>query len=304
MILSDLTEKELAARFHGRGLVISSGPFRFRIKTHIEAVQRGIKLLYTDYPVPDEGEFIDFTVTLRQSGGIRRWWHPQVNFDFGGMAPFLPLPLDHAYPLLEWGMNWCISSQVQYCLNIHAAVIERNGFALIMPAPPGTGKSTLCAALVTHGWRLLSDELTMISLNDRMVMPLVRPISLKGKSIEILQAFSPNAVFNEPTRNTIKGTVTHMKVPRDHIDRCHERVPPRWIVFPKYVPNSMPVLTPKSRADSLIELGRNAFNYMVLGLTGFETLVQVVSRCSCYDFQYSQLDDAISIFDDLANTER
>jgi predicted ATPase len=31
---------------------------------------------------------------------------------------------------------------------------------VILPAPPGSGKSTLCAALVTRGWRLLSDELT------------------------------------------------------------------------------------------------------------------------------------------------
>jgi predicted ATPase len=33
-------------------------------------------------------------------------------------------------------------------------VVERDGHALILPAMPGSGKSTLTAALVQRGWRL------------------------------------------------------------------------------------------------------------------------------------------------------
>jgi predicted ATPase len=46
---------------------------------------------------------------------------------------------------------------------LHAAVVEKNGKALILPALPGSGKSTLSAALAMNGWRFLSDEFTMIS---------------------------------------------------------------------------------------------------------------------------------------------
>ena len=49
----------------------------------------------------------------------------------------------------------------------------------------------------------------------------------------------------------------------------------------------------------MLELGRNSFNYMVLGRQGFEALSRVVDASDCYDFQYSQLDDAVAVFDGL-----
>lgn len=300
MRVSDLTKAELRKSLCGAGLVIGTGPFKFRIFSPINSVAGGLGLLYADYPLGDDGDFVDFNVTLKASTGLRRWWRPQVCFSSNGVYPFVPLPLSHAFPLLEWAMNWCISTQAHQYLMLHAAVIERNGYAVIMPAPPGSGKSTLCAGLINRGWRLLSDELALISLTDRLISPLGRPISLKNRSIEIMQKYAPHAVFNPLTHDTAKGTVTHMKIPGEQLLRIADRAKPRWVVFPKYVPDSKAVLTPRSKANSMLELGRNSFNYMVLGLTGFEILGDVISDCDCFDFRYSQLDDAVAIFNQLA----
>ena len=70
-------------------------------------------------------------------------------------------------------------------LIIHAAVVERNGFALLLPAPPGSGKSTLCAGLIHHGWRLLSDELALIDPETATLQAIPRPVSLKLSLIHI-----------------------------------------------------------------------------------------------------------------------
>lgn len=300
MRLSDLAANDVRDRLHGKGLVICSGPFKFRISSPIEAVEQGLVLLYADYPLAGEGEFVDFNVALERSTGLRRWWRTQVDFCFDGTYPFVPLPVGHAFPLLEWAMNWCISTQVHHYLTLHAAVIEREGCAMIMPAPPGSGKSTLCAGLVSRGWRLMSDELTLISLTDQLITALGRPISLKNQSIRVIRDFFPDVVLNALTHDTSKGTVTHMKVPTDQLQRIEERAQPRWVVFPKYVPNARAKLSPRSKANSVLELGRNSFNYMVLGLTGFEVLSDVITSCDCYDFSYSQLDDAVAVFDTLA----
>ena len=114
MKLSALSSTEVGNRLCSPGLRLRTGPFNFRIISTIESVADGLRLLYADYPLVDAGEFIDFTVTLAQSGGLRRWWRPQVKFIYDGEHPFVPLPIDHAYPLLEWAMNWCISTQAHH----------------------------------------------------------------------------------------------------------------------------------------------------------------------------------------------
>jgi HprK-related kinase A len=300
MKLSALNSTEVGNRLRSPGLTLRTGPFNFRIISTVESVAEGLRLLYADYPLVDAGEFIDFTVTLAQSGGLRRWWRPQVKFIYDGEHPFVPLPVDHAFPLLEWAMNWCISTQAHHFLTLHAAVLERDGCAVIMPAPPGSGKSTLCAGLVSRGWRLLSDELALIALADGQVVPLGRPVSLKNQSLEVICSFVPDAVLNQVTHDTSKGSVSHMKVPTAHVARLGDRAQPRWVIFPCYVPQSGAELSARSKANSLLELGRNSFNYTVLGLTGFETLAGLISASDCYDFRYSQLEDAVSVFDQLA----
>ncbi len=304
MKISNLTDRDLRDLLHGEGVVIGSGPFKFRILSPIETVAQGIRLLYADYPVGAEGEFVDFNIVLERSKGVHRYWHRQVNFCFNGIYPFLPLPVGHAYPLLEWAMNWCVSTQAHHYLMLHSAVIEHDGCAVIMPAPPGSGKSTLCAGLVSRGWRLLSDELALISLADRLIAPLGRPISLKNQSIDVIRDFIPGVVFNQVTHDTSKGSVTHMKVPTAQVRRMNERAQPRWVIFPRYVPGAKAKLTARSKANSMLELARNSFNYMVLGLAGFEALAEVITSSDCYDFCYSEIEDAVTIFDALAKAAK
>src|SRR3546814_969352 len=62
----------------------------------------------------------------------------------------------------DWSSDVC-SSDLQFLI-IHAAALEKSGRAAILPGAPGSGKSTLTAYLVHNGWRLLSDELALISL--------------------------------------------------------------------------------------------------------------------------------------------
>ena len=302
MILSELNNDDLAARLRTRGVAIRTGPFNFCVVSSIPEVQAGLRLLYADYPVATSDEFVDFTIGLDRSTGLRRWFRPQVKFHHDGLYPFEPLPLVQAYPLLEWAWNWCISAYAHSYLLLHSAVIERGGRAVIMPAPPGSGKSTLCAGLIHRGWRLLSDELALISLDDHQVFPLGRPVSLKNRSIEVIREFAPGAVLSKPTYDTAKGTVAHMKVPSEQVAALDVPARPAWIIFPRYVADAVAQLRPRSKADSMLELGRNSFNYALLGLTGFEVLGDIVEACECYDFEYGHLEDAVTTFDMLANS--
>jgi HprK-related kinase A len=299
-LVADLGRAELARRLGGPGLLLRTGPFVSRIQTNISLVTDGIELLYADNPVEAQDSFADFQVRLGRPTGLRRLWHPQVRFYDNGREPFVPLPVAQAWPMFEWVMNWCVSNRAHSYLLLHAAVVERNGCAIILPAPPGSGKSTLCAALVCRGWRLLSDELTMVRRSDGMLVPLARPVSLKNASIEVIRAFAPGALLSPSVPGTNKGTVAHLKAPAGSVARIGDVARARHIVFPRYEAGAATTLTPVPKGHLFMRVAENAFNYFVLGPDGFDCLAGLVDECEGHEFRYSNLDEAIALFDAMA----
>ncbi|MFL6658900.1 MAG: HprK-related kinase A [Massilia sp.] len=301
LTVSSLTRAELGRRLRGPGIHLHTGSFVTTLRSDITHVADGLGLLYADYPLLENPGFVDFHVNLMQSGGVRRVFGRQVRFDHDGHAPFRPLPLDQAFPMFEWAMNWCVSSRAHDVLVIHAAVIERDGFAAILPAPPGSGKSTLCAALVHRGWRLLSDELTLVRLDDARIVPLPRPVSLKNASIDIIRDYVPDAVFSRSVHDTNKGTVAHVKPPPGSVARAGETARAAWIVFPQYVAGAAPELLPMAQGRAFMQVAENAFNYSLLAKAGFDALGRLIAGSRSYQFSYSALDDAVAVFERLAS---
>lgn len=304
LTVSSLTPAQLRARLGGPGLDFQTGPFSNRIHSNIPQLADGLAVLYGDYPLNAAGGFADFHLDLSQPGGIRRWWRPQVRFEQDGKQPFKPLPVAQAQPFCEWMMNWCVSNRAHGYLVIHAAVLEKNGRGIILPAPPGSGKSTLCAALACRGWRLLSDELTLVRHEDGMLVPLPRPVSLKNRSIDVIRAFAPEAVFGAVVDGTMKGTVGLLRAPTDSIRRAGEAAAPHAIVFPQWEEGAPAVLAAMPRARMFMKVADNAFNYTLLGAQGFATLAALAERSAGYTFRYSKLDDAMDVFERLAGEGR
>lgn len=301
MTLAAIAPGRLPGQLAGPGVCIRTGPFVSRIQSRLPAVAAGLALLYPDYPLADPEGFTDFRVRLYLPNALRRWWRPQVQFAMDGRVPFTPLPLSQAYPLLEWGLNWCITSHMHHYLLIHSAVVERNGLGVILPGEPGAGKSTLCAALMLRGWRLLSDEMAVIDLDSLELIPVVRPVSLKNTSIEVIRRFAPEAVISPPALDTLKGTVAHLRVPRASIERMDEPVRAGAIVFPRYRPDAVPAqAAPETPGRTLLRIAQNTFNYSLLGERAFHALTAVVQGSRCHDLAYAELEEAIAWFDRLS----
>lgn len=298
LIVADISLGELRQRLRSRGVWLRTGLFITRIQSPVYLIAEGLRAMYADFSLGDES-YADFHIHIEKPRGLRGWFRPQVNFSLDGGQPFHPLPFDQSYALLEWCLNWCVSSHINTYLILHAAVLERDGRALILPAPPGSGKSTLCAGLMLSGWRLLSDELTLIDPATGDIVPLPRPVSLKNASIDVITAFAPDAGYTRRTYDTVKGTICHLRPTSESIARSGERASSAWLVFPRWQADAPMTLTPRSKARAFMEAANNAFNYSVLGKQGFETLSTVIDRCDCYDFRYSRLEEAIALFNAL-----
>jgi len=297
--LSSLTRSELRRRLKEEGLGLNIGPFNTSLTSSIGVVGDGLEQLYGAFTLTGDADFIDFRVSLNSPSGLRRWFRPQVNFSFDGFFPFKPLPQIQAFAMFEWGLNWCIANNAHQYLIIHAAVIERNGVVCILPGTPGSGKSTLCAALVCKGWRLLSDEMALVSTQTGEIFPVPRPVSLKNQSIDIIQHYSFDAVMGDVVMDTAKGTVSHMRPPQSSVEQSEKPGTPGLIIFPKYTAGAEPNLIPLTQASALMKVAENSFNYSVLGLQGFEVLGELVSKCACYEFSYQSLDEAKETLESL-----
>lgn len=303
MKLHQLSSLELQRQLAGPGVWLRTGPFSIKIQSRIKHVAEGLIQLYGQFEIRTSHEaFADFHVAINPPKTLRRWIRPQVNFSYDGKLPFKPLPLDQAFPIMEWGLNWCVSAHAHQYLIIHAGAVEKNGMAVILPAPPGSGKSTLTAGLVLSGWRLLSDELTLIDRKTGLIHPLPRPVSLKNQSIPLIQAFCPEVYINRASHDTAKGTVAHMRPPKESVRRQHETARPGWVIFPQWEAGAVNTLTPRSKAQTFMFLAQNSFNYSHLGADGFRVGTALVEKTACYDFRYSQLNEAIVSFNKLADT--
>ena len=80
----------------------------------------------------------------------------------------------------------------------------------------------------------------------------------------------------------------------------NEPAVPAWIVFPRWVADAQAELTPRDKAETVLDLAQNSFNGPQLGLDGFRAMTALIDRCDCLDFAYGRLDDAVRVFDALA----
>lgn len=248
---------------------------------------------YRYLPLKPAGDITHFRIEVRSRPRYKSLWRSQVDFVSDGLTPFEPYPNDHAFPMFEWGLNWCIATTAHQYLLLHCATAARGEKTLIMPAMPGSGKSTLCTSLMDAGWRLLSDEFGILDLEQHVMRPMPRPIPLKNNSIDVISQQSASIELGPRYEKTRKGTVAHAFPTIMSLQQQHLTSNPGAIVFPRYkegVGLSLRAQQPHIVATRLVN---NAFNYLVTGHAGFTAMTKLVNELPAFDLVYSDTDQAL-----------
>jgi len=297
--VADLGEEAFRARLRTAGLALDFGAARVRVLTDVPALCASLRRVYAHFPVEPADGFFDVTARLRRARGVRRFVRPQVEFVVDGRVPFAPFPAGNGLPLLEWGLNWCLAERCNRLLLLHAGVVERAGVGVLLPALPGSGKSTLTAALAVSGFRLLSDEFGAVRLDDGRCVAMLRPIALKNESIGVIGRLRPDAAMGPVARGTRKGDVAHLGPDADSVEKRHLPTVIRLIVFPRFQAGGATELEPIPRARAFAKLAVNSFNYELLGPAAFDVVGQLIAASDCYRLTYGNLAEAVALVGEL-----
>ncbi|MFT2090425.1 HprK-related kinase A [Paraglaciecola sp. 2405UD69-4] len=274
-------------------------PFSFSIKTNLSGVVANLTTIYGNRFKHFEPHFIpDYELSIDKSGGFRSFIRPQARFFCDQHEPFKPLDFKKAYAFLEWGMNWTIAgNEVQHVI-IHSAVLAKGNKAILFPAPPGSGKSTLTAYLSHNGWRLLSDEMALIIPNSKTVVPFVRPICLKNQSIDLAKSLFPDGKFSNIAKDTHKGDVIHLSPPELSWESHTTNAELVAVVFPNFRAEQDLQIYQLDKTQAFMQLVENAFNYSILRETAFSTLTNLIDNVQTFEIFHSDLSQVAEFLDE------
>lgn len=260
------------------------GPVGFRIGSAWPQPIRELARLYAAYPKPADG-IPDFTVRLEPDKPLRRWFKPSVAIHGDYILPeAAPLALRHGLLAAEMGMNLQMALGQRRYLLLHAAVVEREGRALILTGESGAGKSTLAALLGEHGWRLMGDEFALLDPATGLIHPFPRLISLKNKAVDLFPAAEPDR-WGPLLEATPKGAIRHLRPNADAVARMGEPARPALLLFPRFGFDH--AVRPIGEAEVFVRLTQASTNYVALGEPGFNALTSFVITTPARAIDYS-----------------
>ncbi len=296
MRIGDLSRRDLLSR---NGFDLGLGPFTARVRLRDASLAKAIKQTYREFAATTDASIPDFVLTIEPPSIWRRHVRRQLTARFDLPGPFLPVPAGTGLPLLESALNWGIYSFGHAYLILHAAIVAKGDQAVVLPAPSGAGKSTLCAALSLSGWRLLSDEMTILDTGSGNALPCPRPVSLKNDGIDVIRSRFDAAEIGPEFPETAKGTIAYLQQPPSALNQVDRPARPRLVIAPTWRKGAPVTLEPIARAKAFLWLAGNSVNYLRHGRAGFDCIADLVEACDFYHLTYGDLDDAVAAIDQL-----
>ncbi len=299
----------LAARRRTRsGDTPPTGPFHFRIgvvplsiRCACVETMRTFRALYAGFeadPPPPDAIQIDVRRT-RAGRSFRRRYEVWAD----GTKRFTVWDHNALLPHIELALNWHIMLYLPRYYQVHAGVMEIGGEGVIFPAAPGSGKSTLTAGLLARGWRYLSDEFALIDPETLLLQPYPKALCIKKGSFDVLRGLGVSWRRRGEYVKGNKGRVTFVRPGEIHPQAlgatgglpARAACPIRHIIFCDYQPGRSPSMEPISRADAVLRLNRQSFNFLKFRARGIAILSDVARGAHCYQLASGAIDETCDL---------
>src|SRR5205807_9749218 len=159
----------------------------FRVRTDDPEVAAQVAAALADLACPRPGRFAVAVYTVRRE---RAGWVVAV----AGEPVAAPVTRERVVRVLLWHVNAeAVRRSAHRSVLLHAAVAERDGAAVVLPAGTDRGKTTTVAGLVRAGYRYLSDEVAAFDPGTLELRPYPKPLGRDPRALAVLAYLRPRA---------------------------------------------------------------------------------------------------------------
>jgi hypothetical protein len=206
-----------------------------------------------------------------------------------------PVVETRSYPyllaLLEYEICMEVVRRERRHLLVHAGAAGQRGRGCLFPGEAGSGKTTLIASLVARGFACFSDDKAAVDLATLDLVPFAWPLRIKAGAGNLpvplegrlRQGWYGPDPAEYPARFLIpkKKWIGRMPLPVD------------LLVFPLYRPGAKIRLENLSGARAAMDLARHSYNFLELGVRGFDAVAGIARRARAYRLVYSDINAAL-----------
>ena len=139
-------------------------------------------------------------------------------------------------PLLKAHLRVRVVDRHRYFMQIHAGAVLAGEACMLLPGPPGSGKSTLTAGLVASGLGYLSDELALLEGIPLAIRAVPLALTVKPGAVDVLEPLYPGLAGLPVHRREDGKQVRYLPPPASALAADAAAHPLNWIVFPRYTP--------------------------------------------------------------------
>lgn len=209
--------------------------------------------------------------------------------DLGGLAPRVKALLQ------TLALN-----RERFFLELHAGVVSNGTRCVVLPGAPGSGKTTLTAALVASGMEYFSDEVGLLAEETLELRPVPLGLGVKPGAVQALAQVWPMVRELNVHSREDGQSVRYLSLPPASIAPSHRSLPAGWLVFPHYHPEADTALRPMTRPQALRALMHECMVLpRLLDERRVDALVQWISGLQCFALPMSSLSRAVRLVRDL-----
>ena len=174
-------------------------------------------------------------------------------------------------------------------------VVAKRGQIFIFPGVSGSGKTSLCLHLVTHGFTCYSDELAVIN-KDFSPQPLPFPVSIKSGAWPLFDSAWPELGHSKIWEKDNGIALKYLLLPTDLDAPVDSKITQQTIIFPTFDPEAVHAsykkLSPTQALVNIIQAG-----YQIkqgLNQANIVDLISFVNTIPACEFRFRHFDDLYS----------